>query len=52
MSLAYTREKKNIYVFFYIPVYILHIYMCACMYAYAYIRTKIHNGGNYANAHV
>ena len=47
MSLAYNTGK-------YVYVYYIYIYICVCgVYVmHMYIRTKIHNGGNYAHAHV
>ena len=44
MSLAY-NTGKYVYVYF---LYIIYVFVCVCM----YIRTKIHNDGNYAHAHV
>ena len=42
MSLAYNTGK-------YVYVYYIYMYVwCVCM--HMYIRTKIHNGGNYAHA--
>ena len=44
MSLAYNTGKY---------VYVYYIYMCVwCVCMHMYIRTKIHNGRDYAHAHV
>ena len=45
------NEIKLFYNYNYKIVY--YIYMCVwCVCMHMYIRTKIHNGGNYAHAHV
>ena len=43
MSLAYNTAK-------YVYVYFMYIYVCVCVCMHMYIRTQIHNGGNYAHA--
>ena len=44
-SRRYHITRENMYM------YIIYIYMCVwCVCMHMYIRTKIHNGGNYAHA--